>query len=129
MYSMDKTPYGFSIVLAGSLSKEDLDAWLSEVLMLIPSSPIGVKLLIDATELKLIPRGSKRGYEEILRYFIDNGLQRSCVLYSTASVRLQLANISSTIGFTGERYLNTSKVASYKRLSREWLVFGKEPNL
>ena len=128
MHSMDKTPYGFSITLEGDISVQEWKTWEKEIEEALLTAPIEIKLIIDVTNLAILRRESKSGYEGFLKIFLEHGLLRSCVLYTSSNLYLQIRNISSRLKFSGERYINITKVPSHKRLSREWLVFEKEPH-
>ena len=127
MYHMEKTPYGYSIRLKGTLTIKDLEKWSDQAYQDIKLAPIDFKLLIDATELHILCPETKNGYEQLLDFFLKHGLTRSCILYQSSSLYLQLRNICAHLTFPGERYINIKKIPSYKRISREWLVFGTEP--
>ena len=107
----------------------DLVKLSQEVADNTPVSPRNVRVLIDASGLVPLAKEVKPLYESLLRYLLEHGLTRSCVLYDTANIRMQLNNMGLKLGHTGERYLNVKKVTQHKRLSREWLVFGTEPIL
>jgi len=127
MIEIEKTPYGFSITLKDLLTESDLAQWRTQSERLLSTSSLEIKVLIDVTSLEPIPMGLKAPYRDLMKLFIEHGMVRSCVIYKSYSVYLQLRNIMSRLPYTGERYINTLQVSGHKRLSREWLVFEKEP--
>jgi hypothetical protein len=127
MHHLEKTPYGFSLKLAGSLSIDELENILYlELLEQSSGSPIQYQLLLDATELRPVGCEVKKSLEKILAVFISTGLLRCCLLYKSPSIYLQMKNIAAHLNHTGNRYINVLKTSNHKRLSLEWLVFGKE---
>lgn len=126
MYSIEKANYGYTLVLSGILSEMDLEALHTELLVLLRESPIKYQLLLKANQLEPLGIDAKRVYEKVLRVFISTGLNRSCLLYTSPSINLQLRNIAMRIPYNGERSINIAKTINYKRISQEWLIYGNE---
>ena len=129
MFILEITPYGLNIKLVGRMTVkilEDLKLNIDSKLSYLPIDP---KVLIDATELIPLTQKVKYKYTEIYKTLVACGMSRSCVLYTSPSVQMQLRTICADVGFTEERYIDSASMSTSLsiRASREWLVLGTQP--
>jgi len=124
MYQLELTPYGLTLKFSGASSPLEFIELQKKLMSILTKIPLDPKILIDITEMKPLRRKEKLIYSEIFKTLVENGLVRSCILYRSSSVLLQMQNISSQHDFFEEKYINIKDHPNFKRLSREWLVVG-----
>ena len=124
MLKLESTPYGFVITLTGVLTKEDLEP-LANIHTVLQKAPLDLKILFNVSDAEPLMREGREALLDAFFYFIEHGLLRTCVLYSRNTLYLQWKNIHAKAGFESVRYIDVTKVAGHKRISREWLVYGE----
>ena len=121
MLRIDLTPYGLHIVCSGVLSAEEITAVHTDLTL-----PINPKCLLDITGLEILSSDTKAALCELLLQVSSNGFQRLCVIHTNEISRLQISNIIHRVFPKATKlFMNSGKTTNYKRVSREWLVYGK----
>lgn len=128
MHQINKTPYGYKLVFDGFIKADEMKQWVDESKSALRTSPPKFGVLIDMRGLKPLPADSQPLMEEGQKAFKMAGMERSCVILSSAIQTMQFKRIARETGIDAfERYIDASSEANWEKKGIDWLKSGVEP--
>lgn len=129
MVKVEKTGYGFKLILEGMVEPADLMQVQPAVQKAIAGREDGFSVLIDFRNAALLGPEA----QEVTKGLIEGvkgagGLQRSAVVLSSALAKIQTRRLSTESGVsTTERYIDAGKHLNWEGLALDWIERGIEP--
>lgn len=129
MYSIERQPYGFRLVLGEFIKKEEMSAWVNDSRKALAQAPKGFGVLVDMRTLKPLTPDSKAVMEDGQKLYKGAGMLRSVVILDSALLTMQFKNIAKETGiYQWERYLSTATHPDWEELALAWLTQGTDPD-
>lgn len=119
MYKIEKTDYGFHLTFSGRIEAAEMLKWDQESELMFRSfKKQDFVVLIDMTQLQMLPQDSKTILIDGQKLYRDKGMQKSAVLAPNLLVKSQMTNTARESGILDtERYFLNSDLKS----ALQWL--------
>jgi hypothetical protein len=131
MYRIDRRPFGVQFAFEGTVNPDEMKHWSNEARQILHGQPKGFGVLVDNRNLR--PGGigpeAQAILEQVQNLYKSNGMERSCVVLSSAAVTMQLERAARASGIrTTERFINASAHPNWEQMAVAWIEKGEEPN-
>jgi hypothetical protein len=128
MYSIDKTDYGFKIVLGGMVEIEEAREWLKEFKVLAEKVKKPFQVFVDMRTLIPLSDEAQGPLQEGQRFSRNLGMTRSVVILRDNLTVLQLIKLARQTGiYHTERYISSIDNPDWEQQGLDWIRDGKEP--
>ncbi len=129
MYNIEKKSYGFKLTFGGFIKAEEMKKWVEESQKALLNAPREFGVLIDMRTLKPLPPDSQAEIEKGQKLYKDRGMQRSAVILSSSTTKLQFQRIAKETGiYQWERYIDASAVPNWESVGENWIIKGIDPD-
>lgn len=129
MYQIESRPFGFALTFSGSISKEEMEAWVAASSEALCSAMPSFGVLVDMRSLDPLTPQAKAVMEVGQRMYKTAGMVRSAVILDSAKLAVQFKNIAWTTGiYEWERYITASQHTNWTELALNWITAGLDPD-
>lgn len=129
MFTIERSSYGLKITLQGFMNEGEMAYWLKELTQALQKHPYGFRLLIDARELKPLPKDAQTHLKDGQELAKRNGVARSIVILNHPITAMQFKRIGKQTGVCEwERYINAAATPQWEHIAMAWLDNGVDPD-
>lgn len=129
MYSLRKDTFGVRMAFEGFIKPEVMAEWLVDSEHLIKKIGNRFHVMVDMREMMPFGKEAQATIETGQKLYKTNGMDRSVVILSSATLTMQFMRIAKETGiYEWERYIDASKNAAWERTAIEWLEKGVDPD-
>ena len=126
MTELEPTPYGFRMTVSGTVTVEEMHAFLEKAKRLI-SGERRFGLLVDARAQRVQTPEVAALVQEGMRWMKAHGQGRAVVLLDSALARLQSSRMSRESGLDETRIIVDPDAARAEAAALAWIERGQEP--
>lgn len=129
MYSITKMDYGYKLVFGNSITKEEMEKWVSESETALANAPAEFGVFVDMRTLKpLLPEVQEIMINGQAKYK-KAGMVRSVVILNNPTVTLQFKRLAKESGiYEWERYIDASTITDWEVKGVAWVKDAKDPD-
>jgi hypothetical protein len=125
----EKTAYGYTSAISGTLTPPEAAAWFEEVKRAVGSTHHAFHQLIDLRGQKPNPPQSQAIVEQAMGWVREQGMVRSAVVLSDTIMRMQIMRLAKEVGmYAYERYFDASKNPNWQKEAMAWIEQGVDPD-
>jgi hypothetical protein len=122
------TPYGYRCEVISPLTAAEARTWFDDIKRIAQAKRTYCQL-IDLRRTGTHPSDTSAVIQEIMRWNMANGLQRSAVVFSGAVLKLQMSRMTrETAAHSYERFFDPSADPDWERKALAWLERGVDPD-
>lgn len=128
MYVIQRTAYGYLLVLDGDFSGENVQNWLKTCEEAVRSATEPFGILVDARTLPAFPENVVQALVDVQRLLLKAGLERSAVIlrdHDTAELFRIAARKSGLLD--KERIIRATHTFNWDRVALRWIEENVEP--
>jgi hypothetical protein len=130
VYHITTTPYGYKLVFADFIKKEEMERWYDESKKNLVARAPGYGVLIDMRTLKPLPADAQAVMEKGQALYKQKGMLRSAVVLSSPTVTMQFQRIAKQSGIDAwERYIDASRRSDWEAAAVRWASDGVDPDV
>ncbi len=128
MYTIQQSAWGYNLIFAGVVTKEDMLKWKEEsVEILKTNTKKDFGVMVNMTNMKLLQPEVKVILEEGQRLYKEAGMFRSVVILDFVMATMQLKSIAKESGInSNERYIDGTN-PNWAKMALQWVEKGIEP--
>jgi hypothetical protein len=128
MYSIDKKPWGFQLVFAGTIDTDEMVRWVKESEAVLASQQDKFGVFVDMRTLAPLSSDAETQMQNGQKMFKAKGMERSVVILNNALLTMQFRRIARETGISAwERYIDASKFPDWEKMGEAWLTTATEP--
>lgn len=128
MITVEKTHFGFKMVLQGRVEPGDIEQAGVEIQKAIADHKDGFSAFVDFRHAGLLSPEVQVLTKQLMEIAKSSGLKRSATILNSALAGLQSKRLATEAGvFSVERYIDASKHPNWEQLALDWVERGIEP--
>jgi len=121
------TPYGYRCEVISPLTAAEARGWFDDIKRIATKRRTYCQL-IDLRKTGTHPSDTSAVIQEIMKWNMANGLQRSAIVLSGAVMKMQIARMTrETAAASYERFFDPSSDPNWERKAMAWLERGVDP--
>jgi len=116
MYGIEKKDWGYQLTFGGSMTAEEMQAWVEESQELLKKAKPGFGVFVDMRTLRPLPPDAHALMQEGQKLYKGRGMARSVVILASALLTLQFKRTAQQTGiYEWERYIDSATIPNGKR--------------
>ncbi|MBU8932448.1 MAG: hypothetical protein KOO62_00430 [candidate division Zixibacteria bacterium] len=128
MYNIEKKDYGYKLIFAGELHKDEMDQWLKESEQILSSQEGNFAVFVDMRKMQPASQVVQKFFQRGQSLYCRKGMERSAVILSSPALSMQFKRIAVQSGiFDGERYIDASTTSDWEEIGLSWVSDSIEP--
>ena len=127
MFRIEKTEYGYKLVLEGFIQADEMRECMEECDKQTESMPEQFKIMVDMRKMKTLPPDAKKVLEEGQRHYIERGGIGSAIIASDVVIREQQKNIGARSGVGPREVYIDGSDPDCEEKALNWLLHGISP--
>jgi hypothetical protein len=121
------TPYGYRSTVVSPLTAAEARTWFDDIRRIVRTKRTYCQL-IDLRSTGTHQSDTSAVIQEIMRWNMANGLQRSAIVLSGAVMKMQVSRMTrTTAAETYERFFDPSSDPNWESKAMAWLERGDDP--
>ena len=129
MYKIEKEDFGYRLTFDGSITKEEMDQWLTESQTALSSAPAEFGVFVDMRTLKPLTPEAQGVLQDGQRAYKENGMTRSVVIVNSKILKMQFTRLAKETGiYEWERYIDSSTISDWEKAGVDWLQTAADPD-
>jgi hypothetical protein len=129
MYTIDKTDFGYKLVLGGMVDEEEMSRWLEDMKTAAPQNKRDFNVFVDMRTLKPLSKDAQIYIHEAQKLFKSKGMVRSVVILDNPVTTIQFKRIAQETGiYEWERYIDSSHDPDWEQSGMDWLLHAVDPD-
>ena len=128
MTNVQEQNYGYHVTFAGSVSSDEMSAWVNKSSELLARSSGNFGVLVDMRDLSPLSPSAKEQLEKGQSIFKSKGMKRSAVIVNQGFIATQLKLVAQKTGIhEWEKYIDASTNQDWEHKAINWLNNGVSP--
>ncbi len=128
VYKIETTDYGVRLTFSGSISSEEMAAWLAESRQFLNTIDVPFCVFVDMREFIPIDEGAREYMITGQKLYLEKGMKRSAVIWNSPVTAYQFRGIAHETGISkNERYIDASADVNWEEIALDWLIKGTDP--
>jgi hypothetical protein len=125
MYKIEKLNYGYKLTFSGNMKLDELMKWQEESKIALANQTGSFGVIIDMRTLSPLMPDAQKCMEEGQQLYKTKGMNKSAVILNSPVVTMQFKRLAKQSGIaSNERYIDSSKDASWEKTAIDWIEKG-----
>jgi len=130
VYEIQKKPWGYQLTFGGSISDQEMQAWVDESAKMLAAAKPDFGVFVDMRTLSPLASDAQAIMQSGQKLYKAKGMTRSVVILASALVTLQFKRIAKETGiYAWERYIDGSCVADWQERGIAWVRDKVDPDV
>jgi hypothetical protein len=129
MYGIEKKDWGYQLTFGGSMTAEEMQAWVEESQELLTRAKPGFGVFVDMRTLRPLTPDAQAVMQEGQKLYKGWGMARSVVILASALLTLQFKRLAQQTGiYEWERYIDSTAQANWEEKGVSWVRDKIDPD-
>ena len=129
MYKIERTDYGFKIMISGKIDDDEIKEWILDSKKLLIDAPKEFSVFVDLRNLEPLLLSTQEYIQEGQLLYKNRGSVRSVIVLDNIITKLQFQKIAKKTGiYQWERYLSSSDLLNPEEVGLNWIKHGIDPD-